>query len=245
MGDGRTDHVIHGAAGMEAFRIGYIGIAVFVEFMLAQMQSMMAVLQEYHPEAYELVASMEANIAGRIQDIAELARANFACFGLDTSIEMPISARGLLDKVLLAAMESCSFDGITVIKRCTDAPLNMFGNDVLLQMILLNFLKNSVEAIHESGEKGTITIETSFVHGDTVQISVQDTGGGISCDPVHQIFSPGFTTKEGRSGIGLPIVLFLTYLHHGTIFFQSNHEGGCVFNIWIPGEIADNVAESS
>ena len=73
----------------------------------------------------------------------------------------------------------------------------------ILRSLLLNLVKNSIEAISDDG-----TIEISArKDGKRVSISVRDTGIGVPEEYVSKIWQPYYTTKPSGTGLGLPIAL--------------------------------------
>ena len=71
-----------------------------------------------------------------------------------------------------------------------------------MEQVLVNVLKNAMEAI---GENGSITIRTGRLSGRTF-VCVEDTGAGIAAEVRANLFTPFFSTKENGQGIGLTIV---------------------------------------
>ena len=106
-----------------------------------------------------------------------------------------------------------------------------------LQQVILNLIVNAAHAIADLGstERGTIRIGTR-VEGDSVVISVADTGCGMTPDVQTKIFDPFFTTKAvGRgTGQGLSIARMIVDKHHGSVAFESQVGTGTTFRVRIP-----------
>lgn len=100
----------------------------------------------------------------------------------------------------------------------------------LMSQVLLNLLNNSLEAT----EKGEIRIRAKK-HRKKIQITVQDTGKGMSDDEMRQIFDPFFSRKKGGMGIGLFLTKKIIEAHEGSIECQSRLGKGTSFSIQIPG----------
>ena len=96
----------------------------------------------------------------------------------------------------------------------------------------MNILANAVDAIEG---KGIITISTS-IKNEIIQISIKDTGRGISENLKEKIFEPFFTTKEvGKgTGLGLSISHGIIEKHKGIIEFKSEDGKGSEFIISLP-----------
>ncbi len=109
------------------------------------------------------------------------------------------------------------------------------GDEAQLKQVLLNILVNSMDAI--SGE-GEITITTHPEKDNTVNLSVEDTGGGIPPENLDKLFNPFFTTKPvGKGlGIGLSTCYSIVREHHGVIEVASEVGLGTHFTVKLPLE---------
>jgi len=67
-----------------------------------------------------------------------------------------------------------------------------------------------------------------------LEIIFRDTGDGISEEIIDKIFLPFFTTKEGGSGLGLPIVHRIVEEHSGRVYVKSTHGKGTQFTLYLP-----------
>jgi PAS domain S-box-containing protein len=99
-----------------------------------------------------------------------------------------------------------------------------------LQQVLVNLVKNAVQAMTTGG---TLTLQTGET-SDGVWVSVADTGGGIPQEQINRIFEPFYTTKKKGSGLGLMIVQRIVRAHGGRIELESNVGRGTTFRIWLP-----------
>jgi PAS domain S-box-containing protein len=100
----------------------------------------------------------------------------------------------------------------------------------LLQQALLNLVYNGIEAM-PSGGRLTMGLER---RGESVEISVADTGVGIKPEHRGRVFQLFFTTRPGGSGIGLASAYKTVQLHEGSIDFESETGRGTTFRIEIP-----------
>jgi two-component system, sporulation sensor kinase E len=99
-----------------------------------------------------------------------------------------------------------------------------------LQQVLVNLIKNAMQAMTTGGSLAVQTAEGS----DGVMVSVADTGGGIPQDQVNRIFEPFYTTKKKGSGLGLMIVQRIVRAHGGRLELESQVGRGTTFRIWLP-----------
>lgn len=112
-------------------------------------------------------------------------------------------------------------------------PHAAIGEDECKQ-IILNLIKNALEAI---GTSGRIRIETAFLSSESmVQCLVSDTGRGIPSAVLPRIFDPFFSTKaeSGNSGLGLSVVYGLVSKFGGLIDVESEEGRGTTVRIKLP-----------
>jgi signal transduction histidine kinase len=113
-------------------------------------------------------------------------------------------------------------------------PCVIDGDPVLLQQVLVNLLRNAMDALDESPPaRRRITIQ-SVVRADDVEVSVRDTGAGLPPDSIGKLFTPFVTTKSHGVGIGLTIAQRIVAAHAGKIEAHDNVDGGATFRITLP-----------
>jgi signal transduction histidine kinase len=100
----------------------------------------------------------------------------------------------------------------------------------LMKQAVLNVVVNAMQAMPQGGCLGF----ESSVKGDTAEIRVTDTGGGIPPQLRDKIFRLYFSTKSKGSGIGLAMTFRIVQLHDGTIDFTSEPGKGTTFLIRLP-----------
>ncbi len=116
----------------------------------------------------------------------------------------------------------------------------------LLQQVFINLINNAADA-HEGKPYGTISIGTrADSRRNGVEITVGDTGSGISPEIMEKIFDPFFTTKAvGKgTGLGLSITYSTIKAVGGDISVRSTIGKGTQFNIFLPFNPPDNDNEN-
>jgi len=99
---------------------------------------------------------------------------------------------------------------------------------------ILNLVSNAISACEEK-QSGRITIRTKLIDSKHVQITVADTGSGISKENLDNIFDTFFTTKGSKgTGLGLSVTQKIIRDHKGTIDVKSLLNIGTTFTIRIP-----------
>ena len=109
----------------------------------------------------------------------------------------------------------------------------IFANRARVQQVIINILKNSIEAISQHSKNGLINISIMKVL-NRFKISISDNGPGIRKDNLDKIFNSFFTTKEEGTGLGLSISKQLIEEHNGKIVVESKEGVGTTFSIYIP-----------
>ncbi|MDL1970522.1 MAG: ATP-binding protein [Candidatus Desulfofervidaceae bacterium] len=110
-------------------------------------------------------------------------------------------------------------------------PLSPFihADPVQIKQVLLNLIKNAVEAMPEGGQ---LTIRTYKNNEGIIEIS--DTGKGIPKEILDKIFNPFFTTKKDGTGLGLSICHKIVTAHRGKIQVESEVDRGTTVTIILP-----------
>jgi signal transduction histidine kinase len=134
--------------------------------------------------------------------------------------------------------KQAAFNDVTVEENLAeDLPaINM--DKAQIEQALINLTLNAIET---TGPGGKITINSRFASKtDMVEITVSDTGKGISDEDVDRIFEPFYTTSESGTGLGLAITHGIIEQHGGTIEVESKMGQGTSFTIRLPLDNGDN-----
>ena len=109
----------------------------------------------------------------------------------------------------------------------------MFCDRVQIQQVLLNLMRNGIEAMADSEARELLIATTVDSAGDAL-VSVRDTGAGIADDVMSQLFQPFMTTKAEGMGVGLSISRSIIENHGGRIWAEPNRPSGAVFKFTLP-----------
>ncbi len=102
-----------------------------------------------------------------------------------------------------------------------------------LRQVLVNLIKNSLEAMEK---RGNILVKAAQGSEGHVEITVEDDGKGIPEDKVEDLFQPFFTTKPGGTGLGLPLCRKIVGDHGGDMSMRPRPGGGTIVTIRLPLE---------
>jgi len=101
-----------------------------------------------------------------------------------------------------------------------EAELKLNADEALIEQLLINLIKNSIEALMDN-TKAFVRIEAyQSLEGNT-HINIIDNGIGIPESELDKIFTPFYSTKENGSGIGLSLSRQIMHMHNGTISVKS------------------------
>ena len=107
-----------------------------------------------------------------------------------------------------------------------------------LQQVLINLLRNSVEAMNETEmEHRHLTIGAAINNEDFVTVFVRDAGCGLSEAISDRIYEPFYTTKKEGTGMGLAISRTIIEAHGGELEATNNADVGCTFHFSLPRRV--------
>lgn len=109
------------------------------------------------------------------------------------------------------------------------------GARVQLQQVIMNLLRNSIEAMSAVTDRPRrLVIKTEHAPDQGVQLSVQDAGVGFAPDEPKRIFDAFYTTKQDGMGIGLSVSRSIIANHNGRLWAQANHDHGATVAFSVP-----------
>ncbi len=115
---------------------------------------------------------------------------------------------------------------------------NVFIDRVQIEQVILNLIRNSIEALKELPQftQRQLSIETTLNELFYIVVRVKDNGPGLTTIQREKILTPFFTTKSSGMGMGLSISRSLVEAHQGTLHFNSKEDKGTTFYFTIPTE---------
>ena len=138
------------------------------------------------------------------------------------------------DGVRLALAASSERDVSVEIRVEPDASL-AFLDRVQIEQVIFNLVRNAVEAM-AIGTRRVLTIRTRLTSDRMVEVSIADTGPGLSPDIRTKLFEPFLTTKVSGLGIGLSVCRVIIEAHGGQLGADDNPGGGTIFRFTVPGD---------
>ena len=114
-----------------------------------------------------------------------------------------------ISEVARQAVSLCAWEAgernVTIELQLPESLPWVYADRVLLEQVLLNLLRNAIDANNEQlpGQPSRIILQAQTLDGATLQISVQDQGPGVSAGELEQLFTPFYTSKAEGLGLGL------------------------------------------
>ncbi|MHC4880561.1 MAG: sensor histidine kinase, partial [Planctomycetota bacterium] len=109
-----------------------------------------------------------------------------------------------------------------------------FADRVQIQQVLINLVRNGMEAMEPVPVDARILTVRSTVQTDIVHVSVSDTGPWVADDDLGKLFEPYFSTKQSGLGMGLAICRSIIEAHAGTLTASRNSDCGLNFEFTLP-----------
>jgi signal transduction histidine kinase len=142
--------------------------------------------------------------------------------------------RKIVEDSLSMFQERIQAEGVDLVKEFSERVPPIYGDHHQLKQIFSNLINNAYQAMKG---KGTLSIRLHPIAkngASYVRVEVEDTGGGIDPENLHNIFNPFYTTKDSSLGLGLPIVHKIITSHRGQIEVDNQPGAGVKFIITLP-----------
>ncbi len=193
---------------------------------LSSISGWIELLQETEPEATTVAAldHMEADLE-RLKRVAH----RFERIGRPPRQES-VDLADLVDRVAayFRARVPTLAQRVTV-SSSHQGELVVQGDAVLLEWALESLAKNAIDAL--AGRDGRVEISAEALPEGRVRVRVSDNGPGVPREIRHQIFDPGFSTKEKGWGIGLSLARRIVRDSHGGELLLVPSERGATFDM--------------
>ena len=194
-------------------------------------------------ESFEPGASADSELAKLVQECSRLIEREVSTLAslvneFSQFVRFPAAklASANPNAIVREAVEVFSerLDGITLKSNFAENVATVRADAGLLRSVVVNLIDNAAEALENSSFR-EITVSTkSLPDAEAVEISVADTGNGISPEDKDKLFLPHFSTKDRGTGLGLAIAARIIAEHGGSIHVEDNFPVGSRFVIELP-----------
>lgn len=155
-----------------------------------------------------------------------------------------------INEVLEIMRPSCP-DAVSISAYLPDHSAWIQGDRSQVGQIVLNLVRNALDAVGDSGEislhvttnflnekdLAEANLPRSLVPGNYHELAISDNGPGINEQVLNRIFDPFFSTKEKGHGLGLSAVKGILKIHQGAITVRTEPGDGTVFRVFLPAQL--------
>jgi signal transduction histidine kinase len=149
----------------------------------------------------------------------------------------PVDLNQIVQRVVTLAAPDIESNGVRVEYGLDPALPEIVAHPDAMQQVLANLVANALDSMPEGG---TLRVATRF-DAESVELSVEDTGGGIPPEHLPHIFEAFYTTRPGIRGVGLGLFVSegIVRGHRGQIDVESRLDEGTRFIIRLPRQTLD------
>ncbi|HEY8254996.1 MAG TPA: ATP-binding protein, partial [Rhizomicrobium sp.] len=139
--------------------------------------------------------------------------------------------RRLIEEASALALVGVKETGIRVTYKFDPRVGLVMVDKIQIQQVILNLMRNALEAMLEAGGRKEMHISTRPLDGNMVEVAVADTGPGIAPEIMARLFQPFVTSKAQGMGVGLSISRTIVEAHGGTLTAEPAPGGGTIFRM--------------
>jgi two-component system sensor kinase FixL len=143
------------------------------------------------------------------------------------------SLQRLINEANALALVGSREYGIDVQLELDPAADTVLVDRIQIQQVLVNLIRNAIDAMMDTQVR-SLTLRTASDGQGLVEVTIEDTGSGISDAIAAQLFQPFVTSKQNGMGIGLSICRTIIEAHGGRIWFDPAANGGTAFHFTVP-----------
>ncbi len=180
----------------------------------------------------DIVRSCAQTISGAAETVRRLVDEFSSLARFPASKPQPANINEVIEDAL--AMFNGRLDGIGVHKLLAPDLPKVMADSEAMKRAVANLVDNAAEAMQGALVR-EIQISTALVASrDAVEITVADTGHGVTSELKEKLFLPYFSTRKRGTGLGLAIVSRVIEDHHGSIRVEENQPVGARFIVELP-----------
>ena len=182
------------------------------------------------PGAFEQIAAQAKRASKIIAHVGDFTR--------KTPVEASVSdVNEIIRSVRNLASAESEDRGVAVRLELNDTLPKIEVNAVQIEQVILNLLRNGIEASRNTRKDHREVVIESRANGPgTIEIAVADRGRGLPAGDEDRIFDPFFTTKPDGMGMGLSISRTIVEAHGGRLWAENGAARGATFQFTLPSQ---------
>jgi PAS domain S-box-containing protein len=147
----------------------------------------------------------------------------------------PVNIDETIDDLETLLYSELKSTGVKLEHHLDSQGRNIKANKVQIEQVLVNLIRNSVEAIQSIRKNdGKVTLTTRLSEDDFVEVTVADNGPGVEASMNGKMFNPFQTSKASGMGMGLSISRTIIQAHGGELWADKDHPNGALFGFRLP-----------
>ncbi|HYL37883.1 MAG TPA: ATP-binding protein [Bryobacteraceae bacterium] len=186
---------------------------------------------EHTPDTSRILLECSATIAREVESVRTLVDEFSQFTRFPAAHPVPSDLNEIVENAL--AVFNGRLAGIEVQKELSSGLPAVKVDPEQFKRVVVNLVDNAAEAMQDSLLK-QLYVSTQPTLADSVELTIADTGCGISRDDKEKLFLPYFSTKGRGTGLGLAIVNRILADHEATIRVEDNRPAGARFIVDIP-----------
>ncbi|MBV8553907.1 MAG: HAMP domain-containing protein [Acidobacteriaceae bacterium] len=178
------------------------------------------------PDTRAILEECAATIQQEVQTVKSLVDEFSQLSRFPTAQPVPADLNEIVESAM--AVFAGRLEGISVsVDLDRRIPLVMADREQI-KRVIVNLIDNAAEAMNDAPVR-KLLVATAYTPSDSVELSVTDTGCGVSVRDKEKLFLPYFSTKARGTGLGLAIVSRIVTEHHGRVRVEDNRPRGTRF----------------
>ncbi len=184
-------------------------------------------------EEARMSASRIVKAATRAADIISRIR---LLFQKNTSQRELVDVNEVIREMIVLLRGEATRYSIAIRTELAADPLQVMGDRVQLQQVMMNLMINSTDAMKDVDGTRELAITSQPADNEEILVSISDTGLGLPSQQADQIFKAFFTTKPHGTGMGLSISRSIVESHGGRLWAGRNSPRGARFYFTLPSK---------
>ncbi len=175
-------------------------------------------------------ADIMEKIAGQAERAGEVIRHIRHFVHKETPEMQPVRIQNILDTVLDLLHNELQRQDVKLTVEVSDTHSKVMAQEIQIEQVILNLVRNAIESLAlVDVYKREITLSTTVIESNKLEIRVTDSGLGLSEKVQEQLFAPFVTTKKEGMGLGLSISQGIVEAHGDRIHVDSTPQGASFY----------------
>jgi signal transduction histidine kinase len=189
-------------------------------------------LSELVPDRRAHVFAVAGRIASELRHLDDFV-SEFLRYARPARLKLePVAVRPLLSDLATFLAAECSAKGVSLELSLDRGPRSVLADATQLKHALLNLLLNALQATPPGG---SVQMRTGGTR-ERLEITIRDSGDGMEADVLPRVFDAFFSTREGGTGLGLPIARRIATAHRGSLVLRSRGGRGTTAVLSLPAD---------